>query len=202
MHIRRLDIRAMRRFFQSNTRLLLLLACMLAGVVLGCVLFVAYGRNEHTFLSGILGLSPLEKNMMSALTLLYSACFQSFFLLLILFVSGLSACGLPFMLAVPLFFGLGIGMSEAYYYSTGWHGILLTVVLIIPPLLLKGAAVLMAASEGMRMTVLIGKRLLGADVEIDGAFRLYMLRFVVFALVALAGGIVEVLLRMFCDMFL
>lgn len=201
----RIDLHGVRRFMRKNSRLLLLLAVLLAGVVIGCRLFTAYGKNESAFLGDILAIRSPEKSIRAAASLLYNACFQSLLLLLVLFFCGLSACALPFIPAVPLFLGLGIGMSEAYYYSTGWKGVLVTAVFMLPPLLFKVTAVLMAASEAMRMTLLFGKGLLGADTPSTNMredFRLYVLRFVVFALIALVGGIADVLLRMFCGALL
>ncbi len=194
-----IDLRHTRRFIRSHSRLMLLLTLLLAGVVIGCLLFTAYGKSESAFLGTVLTVGPLEKGVKAALSALYNACFQSLLLLLILFFCGLSACGLPVILLVPLFFGLGLGMSEAYYYSTGWKGVLLTVVLLLLPTIFKAVSLLMAASESMRMTLLFGGQLLtrgGGNEGISKDFRLYLLRFVIFALIALIGGIVDVLLRM------
>lgn len=194
-------LRYPRRFIRSHSRLILLLSLLLAGVAIGCLLFGAYGKSESAFLGTVLTVEPLQKGVPAALSALYNACFQSVLLLLILFFCGLSACGLPVVLMVPLFFGLGVGMSEAYYYSTGWKGVLLTVVLLLPPLLFKAAALLMASAEAMRMTLLFGGQLLTRGTPaagMQGEFRLYILRFVIFALIALIGGIADVLLRMFC----
>ncbi len=195
-----IDLRRTRRFMRSHSRLVLLLTLLLSGVIIGCLLFTAYGKNESVFLGTVLTVIPPEKGIKAALSSLYGACFQSVLLLLVLFFCGLSACGLPVILMVPLFFGLGLGMSEAYYYSIGWKGVLLTVVLLLPPMLFKAAALLMASAESMRMTLLFGGQLLtraAPDEGLQKEFHLYLLRFLIFALIALIGGIVEVLLKMF-----
>lgn len=200
-----IDLRHARRFIRSHNRLVLLLSLLLAGVVIGCLLFTVYGKSESAFLGTVLTVEPLQAGVKAALSALYNACFQSLLLLLILFFCGLSACGLPIILLVPLFFGLGIGMSEAYYYSTGWKGVLLTVVLLLPPVLFKATALLMAAAESMRMTLLFGGKLLGSSAateDMRNDFRLYILRFAIFALIALIGGIADVLLKMCCGTWL
>ncbi len=188
-----------RVFLRSHRRLMLLLFLLLFGVLAGCLLFRVYGYGESALLDSLLTVSPLESGVKAALSAVYNACFQVFLLLLLLFFCGLSACGLPIILAVPVFFGLGIGMSEAYYYSTGWRGVLLSFLVLLIPSLFKSAALVMASAESMRMTMLLGGHLLEKDTAVLGLhrdFRLYRLRFALFVLIALAGGIVEVLLRM------
>ena len=60
---------------------------------------------------------------MGGMSGLLSSCLSPLILLGLLFLVGLSACGAPVILLVPLFYGLGLGMTEAYYYSTGAAGI-------------------------------------------------------------------------------
>ena len=193
-----------RRFIRSHKRLMLFLTLLLSGVVIGCLFFKAYGQGEIAYLSRVLTLSSLSPDVKAVLSALYHSCFLPT-LLLVLFLSGLSACGLPVVLAVPLFFGLGIGMSEAYYYSTGWRGVLTVLLLLLPPLLLKSLALLMASSESMRMTLLFSRQLLAEPSSSDGMhshFRLYILRFLIFLLMVLAAGVADVLLRLLCQSWL
>lgn len=200
-----ISLRRCRQFILSHSRLVLFLALLLAGIAAGCCFFSAYGRDDTAFLSRILTMAPLQIGFRTALSALYHSCFLPVLLLLILFVCGLSACGLPVVLIVPFFFGLGIGMSEAYYYSTGWRGVLTVAVLLLPQLLIKSASLLMASAESMRMTLLFSGQLLpqrSAGGGMNQHFRLYVLRFFIFLLVALAAGVVDVLLRFLCQSWL
>lgn len=184
------------RFVRTHGRLLVLLGLLLFGFVMGCVLFSAYGHNESAFLSMLFTVKQPEPGFKGVLTTLYNSCFQAVVLLLVLFVSGLSACGLPLILAVPLFFGLGFGTCAAYYYNTGWVGVW-QVVRLIPSIAIKSAAILMGAAEATRMTLLFSGQLLAGHTVSEGLnkeFRLYILRFLIFLLIAVAGGIVDVLL--------
>ena len=192
-------VRQCSRFIRSNSRLMILLSLLLTGVAVGCILFRVYGKTESDFLGTLLAVESPSVGFRSLLFAVYNASFQIVILLLVLFFGGLSACGLPIVLLIPLFFGLGMGMSEAYYYSIGWTGVLTAVVVLLPPFVLKATALLMACAESMRMTLLLGHRLLSAQAETEGLygqFRLYLLRFAVFALIALVGGIGEVLIRL------
>lgn len=186
------------RFLRERKRLVLLLTLMLCGFAVGCILFCRYGRTESVFLGRILSIARPTAGVRGVLSALYNSCFLSVLLLGVVFFCGLSACGIPFIWAVPIFFGLGLGMTEGYYYSTGLNGVLLTVVVLLLPSLLKGTALLLGAAEGMRMSLLI----CGVLTEKNGAFglhrdlRLYLLRFAVFLLLIIAGGIADTLLRL------
>lgn len=184
--------------FCKYKRLLLPLALLLLGFVCGCAVFCRYGANESGFLGRLLALEPPQAGFRGMLTALYNSCFLPILLLGVLLFCGLSACGVPFILAVPLFFGLGLGMSESYYYSTGWHGVLLTVVVVLPSALIKAAALLLGVAESMRMSLTIGGVLTEKN-SVGGLYRelrLFLLRFGLFLLLILAGGIVDTVLRM------
>ena len=89
-------------------------------------------------------------------------------LLGVLYLLGLWACGVPFILLVPLFHGVGLGMTEAHYYSTGIGGVTVVAALVMPVGLLS-AAVLAAA---FRQSYL--RRGTGSDlICVGGAMVLY-----------------------------
>ncbi len=184
-------------FVQMHRRLLLLLGLLLFGFVLGCILYSHYGQGESAFFSTLFQVQEREAGLRGALKGLYNSCFQSVVLLFILFVSGVSACGLPLILGVPAFFGLGFGTCAAYYYSIGWRGVW-QVFLLLPSMIIKAIAILSAAAEGYRMTVkLSGVLVTGRTVvgSLQREFKLYILRFFIFLLLSVGGGIVEILLR-------
>ena len=52
-----------------------------------------------------------------------------------LFLLGLWGCGAPFILAVPLLHGIGLGLTEAYYYSRGWGGVAMVAAAVMPVVL-------------------------------------------------------------------
>lgn len=198
-------LRQYQKFFKTHKRLVLFLALLLAGFVAGCCLFNRYGKTESAFLGTVLTISRLDTDVKSLASAVYHSCFSPVLLLILLLFCGLSACGLPVILAVPVFFGMGVGMSEAYYYSTGWHGVLLTVVLLLPQVILKSTALLMASAESMRMTLLFSGQLLPHQTACGGLnkdFRLYILRFLIFFFMIVAAGITDVLLRVVCQAWL
>ena len=174
-------------FLAENRRLLVFLVLFLCGVAGGCLVFLA----AHDMLTGdlalILRVRPVEKGLAGAAAAL------------LLFLCGLSACGAPVTALVPLFFGLGVGLTEAYYYGIGGAGILFTALFVIPHNLLAAAALLMGCSESLRMTLLLSGQLL-PSVHCGGLwqdFKLYCVRFAMFLGVMLASGVVDVTMRLF-----
>lgn len=198
-------LRDCRRFIQSNSRLLFLLTLLLSGFVVGCLVFHYYGQAESAYLGTLLSVQKLGNGIQQYLSALYSSCFLPIVLLAILFLCGLSACGMPMILLVPVFYGLGLGLSESFYYSSGLRGVLIVVCLILPHILLKSAALLMASCEAMRMTLSLSAQFTAHAVGMGGlsrSFRLYVQRFLLFLCLLLAAGILDVLLRLLCQSWL
>ncbi len=194
----RIDFGKWFRVFHKQRRLFVPLFLLLLGFVCGCIVFCNYGQAESSFLGRVLALNPPQEGVRGMLSALYNSCFLPILLLGVLLFCGLSACGVPFILLVPLFFGLGLGMTESYYYSTGWHGVLLTVIVLLPSALIKVTALLLGVAESMRMSLCIGGTLL-QKYSTGGLYRdlrLFLIRFGLFLLLILAGGIVDTLLRM------
>ena len=194
----RIDFGKWLHAFGKYKRLSLPLLLLLVGFVFGCVVFCCYGPNESVFLGRLFALDPPQSSFRGMLSALYNSCFLPILLLGGLLFCGLSACGVPFISVVPLFFGLGLGMSECYYYSTGWRGVLLTLTVVFPSALIKATALLLGTAESMRMSLLIGGVLTQKN-SIGGMhseLRLFLLRFGLFVLLILAGGIVDTLLRL------
>lgn len=185
-------------FLLDNRRLLIFLTLFLCGTCSGVLLFVACKDTVSADLAVMLRVEAVEGGFMKGISMLFSSCFSTLLLLAVLFLCGLSACGAPVTIVLPFFFGLGLGMTEAYYYGVGNMGILFTAIFIIPHYLVAAAALLMSCSESLRMTLLISGQLL-PSVHCGGLwqdFKLYCIRFVIFAGIALAAGIIDVCLRL------
>ena len=187
-------------FIVDNRRLLLFLALFLCGTLSGVMIFIACHEAITHDLSIMLGIGKIEGGFIGGISALFSSILLTLILLALLFLSGLSACGAPVTILVPLFFGLGLGLTEAYYYGVGSVGILFTALFILPHQLIAAVAMLMGCSESLRMTLLISGQLL-PSVHCGGLwqdFKLYCIRFLIFVGIAFAAGVVDVLVRLFC----
>ena len=186
--------REMQHFITDNRRLFPFVALFLAGVGTGVVVFLA---TAQTLPSNLLTLSPVGNGASGWLNALWESCFSTIVLLGALYLLGLWACGIPFILLVPLFHGVGLGLTEAFYYHTGIGGVATVAALVMPVGLLNAVVLIAACAESIRLSSRLSRQLLpgGADGGLWSNFRLYSLRFLLFLSAAVLVAFLEVLLR-------
>ena len=186
--------REMQHFVTDNRRLFPFVLLFLVGVGMGVGAYVTAARWLP---ADWLALAPVGEGTVGFFTAWGEVGFSSVVLLGALFLLGLWACGAPFILLVPLFYGVGLGLTEAYYYSGGWSGVGLVAALVMPMGLLSGGVLMAACAESLHLSLCLSRRLLPADAEEDlwPRFRLYGLRFLLFLCAAATVALLEVLLR-------
>lgn len=189
--------REIKNFLADNRRLFPFAGLFLGGVAIGVAVYVT-ARPAGAVLDGLLALTPVAGGVTGWLAALWGSCFSTLLLLAALYLLGLWACGAPFILLVPLFHGLGLGLTEAYYYAKGAPGVATVAALVMPVGLLSAAVLAMAGAESLRLSTRLSRQLLPGDTGEGGlwqGFRLYSLRFLLFILAALAVSGLDVLLR-------
>ena len=189
---------AVKRFFSENQRLLFLLLLPLLGCVGGMVL---YGSVCSAEWAQLLVIRRIPSGFGQVMLQFFASCFQPLVLLFLLFVAGLSACGLPVAVVVPLFWGVGFGLTLATCYTNGWGGVALSAVVLLPRSVMEAVALLMAASECLHMSLRFTALLLPRSAHCGGLwqeFRLYGLRFVVLVLLLFLAGALDVGMRLLC----
>lgn len=187
------------RFVLQNQRLLWLLGLFLCGVQIGCLVFQAAWRPLGAALSGLLSPTPLGGGLGSALRHWISYAGPHFLLLLLLFMFGFSVCGVPLALVVPVFFGAGIGLSEAYHFAQGPMGVGYVALIVLPPALLTATALLTACAESVRFSaklcrVVLPHPTIGSSLWLD--FKLYLARFLLCVGLLTAAGVLDTVLRL------
>ena len=203
--------RAVTDFLADNRRLFPFVGLFLAGVILGVAVYVTAGSRITDDWGALLTCRGISGGLRTGLRALWSSCFSTFLLLGVLCLLGLWSCGAPFVLLVPVFQGLGLGLTEAYYYSLGGRGVAAVAAVIMPHGLLTAAVLAMAGAESLRLCTSLSRQLLppAAEPSADSGsapagglwntFRLYCLRYLLFVLGAAGAGLTEVLLRtLFC----
>ena len=191
-------IHSRMHFTADNRQRLLLLLLLLAGVGGGVAVYASFGEELPERMRALLSLQPIPATFRDAVWQLLSDCFQMLVLLLVLFVSGLSACGIPVVVLVPLFWGVGLGLSLAYYYTDGLNGVLLCAVLLLPPTVPKAAVLLMACKQSLHMSAQMLGRLFPRGARCGGlwqTFRTYCGRFFLLLPIVLLAGVLDVGLR-------
>ena len=186
--------REIQHFVTDNRRLFPFAVLFLAGVGVGVA---AYLTAADSLPPDLLTITPVGAGMTGWMHTLGEACFSTVVLLGALYLLGLWACGVPFILLVPLFHGVGLGLTEAYYYGTGMGGVSTVAMLVMPIGLLSAAVRAAACAESLRLSSCLSRQLLpgGAEGGLWSGFRLYSLRFLLFLAAAMGVAVIEVLLR-------
>lgn len=190
--------REIAHFVEDNRRLFPFVGLFLLGVLVGVLLYVTADERVAAGLDGLLRVSGITDGWREGLHALVNTCFFGLLMLGVLYLLGMWPCGVPFILTVPLFYGCSVGLTEASYYAAGGSGIVTVAAVILPNALCTAALLIAAGVESMRLSVRIARRLLPSDrtgEDLWPPFRLYCLRFLLFAAGMVAAGILQVLLR-------
>ena len=181
-------------FFLTRWRLLIFLALFLVGFIVGCVLFV---RQPATWSARTEAWLTTDESA-NWLTVGSTACLYRWGLLAILLAAAVSVYGLPFVVAVPLFYGGLLGLAQCFWYAEGTSGIATAALEVLLPAIPQIIAVLMASAEASRMTVALAGQLLpgSAHVGLWPLWRLCMLRFLLFFGLSLLSAVLETVIRL------
>lgn len=183
-------------FVTENRRLFPFVGLFLIGVLCGVLVYLAAARPAAEW-AGLLHVPTGIHSWQSGLAALWGSVLSVVVLLGALFLLGLWPCGAPFILLVPLFYGLGLGLTEAYYYSLGGQGVAAVALVVMPHGLACAAVLVTAAVESMRLSTALSRQLL-PSASCGGlwtAFRLYCLRFLLFLLTTVFVGLLDILFR-------
>lgn len=184
-------------FIAENRRLFPFVGLFLIGVLCGVLVYLAVARPAEEW-AGLLRVPTGIRSWQSGLAALWGSVLSIVMLLGALFLLGLWPCGAPFILLVPLFHGLGLGLTEAYYYSLGGRGIAAVALVVMPHGLLCAVVLVTAAVESLRLSTALSRQLL-PSASCGGlwtAFRLYCLRFLLFLLMTMFVGLLDILFRL------
>lgn len=193
------------KFFIQNRRLLLFLLLPLIGCLCGMALYAPLHASLPTEWWELLPLKPITGGIQGVFSGWFSACFQPVCLLVLLLLAGVSACGAPVVFLVPVFWGIGLGFTEAYYVQSGLSGWLVLAAILLPSAVMELVALMMACSESLRMTLLMAVQLLPRSARCGGLwqdFRLYCVRFLLLLLLVLGAGALDVILRLLFGRYL
>ncbi len=186
------------RAVREHYPLLLLLLLPVLGLVIGLLL-------SDVQWMGLTALSPIEAGFGGLCTAFWESCFQPMLLLCLLFLAGLSACGVPLIVLVPVFWGIGLGAVLGGYAAEGVGGLAVIAVAVLPHSAMEAVALIMATAESARMSLRFAVQVLPRSAQLGSLwprFRLYGLRFLVLSGLLLAAGAVDVAMRRLCAAWL
>ena len=177
--------RELKHFFTDNRRLFPFAGLFLLGVTVGVAVYLTAG-DAAAVIADVTSSASTEWP-----DALWDSLFAPLSMMAALYLLGLWGCGAPFILAVPLIHGLGLGVTEAHHYAIGYAGVAMVAVRIMPIGLLTAALLTMACAESLRLSVAVSRLMIpdGTPAANHNSFRLYSLRFALFG-----GGAVLVAL--------
>ena len=189
--------REIKHFCTENRRLFPFVGLFVAGVALGVCVYLTL-TDPGGRLDTLLRVPAVAGNGAAILQALGGRLFSAVLLLGGLYLLGLWACGAPFVLLVPLLYGLGLGLTEAHYYAMGQRGVVAVAAILLPYGLFTATVLVTAAAESLRLSAALSRQLLPGSERGEGlwpGFRLYTLRFLLFLAAAAVVGGIDVLLR-------
>lgn len=188
----------MMRQAAENRRVVPLLVVLLIGCVCGVIVYASLRNEWPAAVTDLLAVRPVTDGIRGGFSQLFTSCFQTLCLLAVLFISGLSACGAPVIVAVPLFWGIGLGLTLGYDYAGGGMGVLIAAIFVLPHSLPEAVSLLIGCVAALRMSLQLAGQLLPHGAHCGGLwqdFRNYCLRFLLAIPFLLTAGVLDVGLR-------
>ena len=184
--------REVKHFVTDNRRLFPFAGLFLLGVTVGVAVYLTAGDTATAVIAE--AVTPDQVGWAAAL---WDCLFAPLMMLVALYLLGLWGCGAPFILAVPLIHGLGLGVTEAHHYATGTTGVLIVACRVMPVGLLTAALLTMACAESLRLSVTVSRLLIPDDPRTlpKNGFRLYSIRFALFLGAAVVIALLDAGLR-------
>lgn len=118
-------------------------------------------------------------------------------LLISVFISGISAVGVPVSFAALIYKGLGFGMICGYLYAVfGSSGLLFSAVIIIPYAFVSSVALILACRESFGLSIRIFSQLLpeAKYIKLWGDLKTFCKRYAVILLITVAASFMDALL--------
>lgn len=154
----------------------------LLGMIYGALLMGLSDEQTLNALSFLTEQFVNKRAEQSIIITFFSSFSSSILLLLALFLVGFCAIGQPFALFIPVFHGLGLGMSMAYMYATqGLQGVLFSILLILPQAAISTFAIILGTRESVRFSNMFFHYFMPDKYESPqtGALKLYLTKFAV-----------------------
>ncbi|NMA79313.1 MAG: hypothetical protein GX967_01550 [Clostridiales bacterium] len=171
-----------------------LMVVMLLGVLIGSYLCASLGESGARTLSFITQGFLRSRTEQTLLQTLSASFFSSGLLVIISFATGFSAIGQPFTVFIPFFRGLGLGFSMSHlYWTTGFKGLLICLILILPSALISSLAIIIGTRESLKLSNFFLRYALGhsADDKDTGVVRLYLTKFTILLIICGVGALVD-----------
>ena len=180
----------LRHFIVTNSRLFLFLALLLSGVAIGCRIEPRVPKSGIALLQSLSYSKTTFSGIGDAISVFWRGSLVSLAAIGLLMLCGMSLCGIPVVLCIPLLFGVWTGLFESFLLSQSGTKALL---LALPGTLLTVWAVLIACAEAFRLTLRLVAQVMPGSPKtgVWRDFRLFFLRFLLCFLLALLASAIQ-----------
>lgn len=178
---------------RKNNLFYFFMVLFLAGMLYGTV----FARNATggllNSLSAVNQSYLYEKGSQSLMTGFVGALTSSGIFLLIALVSGMSAIGQPVSVALMFVRGLGIGSYTGYLYvQYGGKGVLYSVLLILPGVIISTMTLIVACRESFRLSNVILFSFLKETGKLNKTlFMLYIKKFIILFICLVVSAVAD-----------
>ena len=172
----------------------LLFVLFVLGMIYGAALIGLNQDEALAQLGGVMQRFISKRAEQSVIITLISSFSSSMVLITILFLIGFFSIGQPIALLIPVFQGLGVGLSTAYLYSSrGFGGVLFCLLLILPSAFISTFALILGSRESIRFSSKNLKTLFPQkfNQNMKGELGLYLKRFAALTFFQAISAIVD-----------
>lgn len=180
-----------------NKLIVILFLLFFCGVLYGSLAAATAPREIVGQVAGITGGFADKRAEQSLLTTFVNSFGTNIVLLIIIYLLGFSAISQPIELFLPIFYGLGVGISMGVIYKIQlFQGIVYSAVLIVPHTVVALFAIILATREAFLMSNLfLGSAIpkLYGDISLE-TIKLYTLKFLVLSVIVLVSALADCML--------
>ena len=195
LNILNLKRKAFLSLYLKNINLIkILFVIFMVGMIYGAML-IGLNRDEAVNQLGSIMQKFINKRIEQSIFITFaSSFFSSMILVVILFLVGFFSIGQPIAFFIPMFQGMGIGLSTAYLYSSkGISGIIFCLILIAPTTIISTITLLLGSKESIRFSNKNLRTLFPQkfDQNMQGELNLYLKRFSALTIFQLVSAVVD-----------
>lgn len=163
------------------------------GFIFGALLLFFNKQDSLNQLSLLMQKFIKNRTNQGILTTFFSSFFSFFISILILFLTGLFPFGQPVAFFMPIFYGLGLGLSTTYLFSYNQlKGFFLNILIILPCEIIYTFILLLSAKFSIRSSNVKLKKILEKNKEKKKSdFKTYVLRFLILFLFQVFAALID-----------
>lgn len=179
----------------ANFKFLIMCVIVITGMIVGAAVIQRGYALYYT--KGLFESFISLRQSQGFFSVFFSSLGSVLILLIIVFISGLSAAGIPISFAVLIYKGLGIGLTCGYLYSSyGLNGLLFSTAIIVPHAFISSVALILACRESCRMSMFIFSQLLPESkyYKLWNDFKLFCRRYLVILVISIISCFIDAML--------